>query len=202
MLSAVCHWLKLQQGPSAEGAVPKYPSRATSSLPYKRRGYSEKLWGDISTKCLFPTLYQRLASHNCSCSLLLSPEISNSSSPPCSHRELQTGKHSQTPPGFSVIGACSRLSISAQLCVSTQGQATEMDNLCLVTAGRGRCFERASLFPQNSPKLNCFIFCYSLSFPVQNINIMKALSVLQSVWYSMNFFKGSVYVELIIRLVC
>lgn len=53
MLSTGCHWLKLQQGPSAEGAVPKYPSRATSSLPYKRKGYSEKPWGDRNTKCLF-----------------------------------------------------------------------------------------------------------------------------------------------------
>lgn len=164
MLLTACRWLKLQQGPSAEGAVPKYHSRAASSLPFKRRGYTGKTPRRYKHEVSPSPLYQRLASHNCLGSFLLSPEISGSSSPPSSRREpasplpQTTGKHSQTRPVLSMTGACSRLSISAQLCVSTQGQAAEMGQLVFGHSRKWEAFWKSITLPTEFPEAELFYF--------------------------------------------
>lgn len=154
MLSTGCHCV-----------VPKHPSRTTSSLPYKRRGYSEKPWGDINTKYLFPPFIKG------SKPLTIVSVLSY-----CPLKSL-TALHLHTHAGSRLVLSHRRLSIprprlhsqwwervpgwaSLHCCVAAHRDRQQTRaSMYLVTAGGGKHFERASLFPQNSLKLYCFIFC-------------------------------------------
>lgn len=166
MLSG-CHWLKLQQGPSAEGVVPKYPSRATSSLPYKRKGSSEKPWGDINTKCLFFSLsFIKVLSLTIVSALSYCPLKSLTALHPRAHagsRLVLSRRRQKTFPD-PMIWACSRLSISAQLYISTQGQAAGMGQLVFGHSRRWEAFWKSITFPTEFPEAELFYFLLQHKF--------------------------------------
>lgn len=171
MLSTGCHWLKLQQGPSAEGAVPKYPSRATSSLPYKRKGYSEKPWGDRNTKCLFsPVSFIKGLSLTIVSVLSYCPLQSLAALHPRTHagsRLLLSRRRRRTfpDPAWSLndMSVFQAEHLCTAVCQHT-GTATEMGQLVFGHSRRWEAFWKSITLPTEFPEAELFYFLLADTF--------------------------------------